>query len=46
MKTYGQGVNHGFVSHVHLSTSDDLGDIAGVVRLKDRDLDTLIREEA
>jgi hypothetical protein len=39
-------MNHGLESHIHLSASDDLGDIARVVRFEDRNLDALVGEEA
>lgn len=39
-----QGVNHGLETHVDLATADDLGDIGGIVRLQESNLQALILE--
>jgi hypothetical protein len=42
---YSQSVNHGFESQVNLPSSDDLCDIARVIRLQESNLDPFILEE-
>ena len=39
-------MDHGLEAHVDLAASDDLGDIGGVIRLEQSDLETFILEVA
>lgn len=39
-------MDHGLEAHVDLAAADDLGDIGGVIRLEESDLEALILEVA